>query len=96
MENVIVGAEAELNARTVRLACANGAKTVHHFDHLVGKGVFTAFADPEFFARVTVGERGRSLDWPNEIDFCADALWFEAHPADARRLSRRVNTELAE
>jgi hypothetical protein len=23
------------------------------------------------------------LEWPGEIDFCADALWFEAHPDDA-------------
>jgi hypothetical protein len=23
------------------------------------------------------------LEWPGEIDFCADALWFEAHPEDA-------------
>jgi len=30
-----------------------------------------------------IGERGRSLEWPGEIDFCADALWFEAHPEDA-------------
>jgi hypothetical protein len=31
---------------------------------------------------VHVGERGRSIEWPGEIDFCADALWFEAHPED--------------
>jgi len=30
-----------------------------------------------------VGERGRSLEWPGDIDFCADALWFETHPEDS-------------
>ena len=39
--------------------------------------------DPAVFTQVHVGERGRSLEWPGEIDFCADALWFEIHPAGA-------------
>ena len=39
---------------------------------------------------VRVGERGRSLGWPNEIDFCADALWFEIHPEDSPRRSQRT------
>jgi hypothetical protein len=50
---------------------------------LVGKGVFAAFSDPAFFAQARVGEGGRSLEWPGERDFCADALWFKAHPEDA-------------
>jgi len=40
-------------------------------------GVFTAWEDPDFFAKVTIGERGRSLVWPGEIDLCADSLWLE-------------------
>ena len=91
LENVIVGADAEPKTHGVRVMWANGASTVHQFGHLVGKGVFSAFADPEFFARITVGERGRSLDWPDGIDFCADALWFEAKPAEAPR-SAEVTT----
>jgi len=53
--------------------------------HLIGKGGLAALADPKVFAQVKVGERGRSLEWPGEIDFCADALWFETHPAEAPR-----------
>lgn len=53
------------------------------FDHLVGKGVFTALVDPAMFAQVRAGERGRSLEWPGEGDFCADASWFEARLEDA-------------
>jgi hypothetical protein len=90
VENIIVEAEAMPTARTVRVTWANGAKTGHDFGNLVGKGVFSAFADPAFFARVKAGERGRSLDWPNEIDFCADALWFEARPADAPEQTRHI------
>jgi hypothetical protein len=83
LDNIITGAVADPGTHTVTVTWANGATTVNRFDHLVGKGVFVAFDDPAFFARVKVGERGRSLDWPDEIDFCADALWFEAHPEEA-------------
>ena len=90
LDNIITGAVADPDAHTVTVTWANGDTTINHFAHLVGKGVFAAFADPDFFARVGVGERGRSLEWPGEIDLCADALWFETHPADAPRQSRRV------
>jgi hypothetical protein len=39
-------------------------------------GVFTAWKNPEFFQRVHIGDRGRTLVWPDEIDLCADSLWI--------------------
>lgn len=72
---------------------ANGDTTVNRFGHLLGKGVFAAFADPAFFAQVTVGDRGRSLEWPGEIDMCADALWFENHPEDAPQSPHRATAD---
>ena len=89
LENVIVAAVPDPGNYTVAVTWANGATTVNRFDHLVGKGVFAAVADPTVFAQVHIGERGRSLEWPGEIDFCADALWFETHPADAPQSPRR-------
>lgn len=83
LENVITHAVADTGTHRVILTWANGATTVAHFEHLVGKGVLAVLADPSVFAKVRVGARGRSLEWPGEIDFCADALWFEAHPEDA-------------
>jgi hypothetical protein len=83
LENVIVMAAPDPASHTVALTWANGEKTVSSFGHLVGKGVFAAFSDPAFFAQARVVEGGRSLEWPGELDFCADALWFEAHPEDA-------------
>jgi hypothetical protein len=82
LDNIITGAVADPDTHTVT--------TVNRFDHLIGKGVFAAFADPAFFVQVSVGERGRSLEWPEEIDLCADALWFETHPADAPQQPQRV------
>lgn len=82
LENVIVAAAPDPATATVRLTWANGSETVARFGHLAGKGVFAPLGDAEFFSKVRVGERGRTLTWPGEIDFCADALWFDAHPED--------------
>ena len=82
LENVITAAAPHPADSSVTLTWANGATTAHRFGHIVGRGVFSILADPATFARVHVGEHGRSLEWPGEIDFCADALWFEAHPED--------------
>ena len=88
--NIITAAIADPKSHRVVLTWANGETTTNSFAHLVGKGVFTAFADPSFFSQVRVGEGGRSLEWPGELDFCADALWFEAHPEDAPVEARRA------
>src|SRR5438132_12317621 len=83
LDNIITAAAPDPPTHTVALTWANGATTVSRFSHLVGKGVFAPFAEPAFFAQARVGEGGRSLEWPGELDFCADALWFKAHPEDA-------------
>ncbi len=83
LENVIVAAEADPATCTVRLSWANGETTVASFRHLADRGIFAPLADAVFFAQVRIGERGRSLEWPGERDFCADALWFQAHPEEA-------------
>lgn len=81
-KNVIVTAEADFATRSVRLVWADGSITVAQFGSVAGSGVFAPLADAGFFGKVSVGPRGRSLTWPGELDFCADALWFEAHPQD--------------
>jgi len=83
LDNIIVAAVPDPKTYSVALTWANGVTTTSNFRHLVGKGVFAALTDPAVFAQAHVGERGRSLEWPDEIDFCADALWFETHKADA-------------
>lgn len=47
-------------------------------------GVFTPLGDREFFEQVAIGPNGRYLVWPDELDFCADALWLEAHSGVSR------------
>ena len=94
LDNIIIAAEPDPVGHAVKLTWANGETTVNDFRHLVGKGVFAAFSDPRFFAQVRVGEGGRSLEWPGDLDFCADALWFETHPEDAPAQHAREPEEL--
>lgn len=44
-------------------------------------GVFVALRDPATVARVQIGEGGRYVEWPGEIDLCADALWLALREA---------------
>jgi hypothetical protein len=97
LDNIITAAVPDPASHTIALTWANGETTVSSFRHLVGKGVFTAFADSAFFAQAHIGEGGRSLEWPGDLDFCADALWFKAHPEDAPEQSpQRTGGEAAE
>jgi hypothetical protein len=93
LDNIIVSAEPDPGTCSVRLTWANGERTVTDMGHLVGKGVFAALSDPRIFAQVRIGDRGRSIEWPGEIDLCADALWFEMHPAEAPGRSGRTAAE---
>lgn len=96
LDNIITAAAPDPVTHTVILTWANGETTVNSFGHLVGKGVFAAFADPTFFAQARVGEGGRSLEWPGELDFCADALWFKVHPEDAPDQRQRSSDQEAQ
>jgi hypothetical protein len=73
LDNIITAAAPDPATYTVALTWANGETTVSSFRHLVGYGVVAAFTDPAFFAEPPGGE-GRSLEWPGELDFCADPL----------------------
>ncbi len=41
-------------------------------------GVFAPLADPAFFVQAATDERDRAIQWPGEIDFCADAFRQQA------------------
>jgi hypothetical protein len=60
----------------LRLQYADGVAGVVDLSHLVGKGVFQLWNDPEAFGRVSIGTGGE-VRWSDEVDLCADALYFE-------------------
>lgn len=84
--NIIVAVVTDPATYTISLTWAHGETTVNNFRLLVDKGAFTAFTDPAFFTRVRIGQHGRSLEWPDGINFGADDLWFDAHPEVLYRL----------
>ena len=68
---------------TLRLTYADGEVIVVDFTPVIQRGgVFAPLSDPEFFSQVSIGERGRYIQWPSELDFCADALWLEGHASE--------------
>ena len=83
LQNIIVRAEPDPSSLTVRLEWQDGSVSLADFKPLLGRGVFSAFRDPAFFARAEIADAGHVLTWPGELEFDADALWFEAHPEDS-------------
>jgi hypothetical protein len=70
-----------LHAAThLRLTYADGSTVEIDFAPLIQQGgVYASLADPAFFAQVCIGAGGRFIEWPNGLDFCADALWRQGH-----------------
>lgn len=59
----------------LRIAFADGASGVLELEPIVRTGgVFTPLNDPAFRKRVKIGGGGRFLEWPGEIELCADAI----------------------
>lgn len=61
----------------LQLRYEDGVEGVVDLSAEVGKGMFTAWQDPAHFASVQIVHHGRSLEWPGEVDLCADALYLE-------------------
>ena len=83
MQNVIVSAAADPGTPTARLGWQNGSVTQADFARLAEHGMCAAFTDPTFFEQATVLDDGQVLAWPGDLEFDADAMWFEAHPEDS-------------
>ena len=53
----------------------NGESGVVDLSEFVGRGVFAAWEQPGVFEEVAVTSEG-AVEWPGEIDMCADALYL--------------------
>jgi hypothetical protein len=64
---------------TVSIEFDGGLKGVVDFKPLIQQGgVFKSLGSPLVFRRVKIGEHGRFIVWPGELEFCADALYLDA------------------
>jgi hypothetical protein len=71
----IVAVEA-LSGYRLKLRYDDGVAGEISLIHLLDKPVFQPLRDPSLFSQVKV-RRGRALEWPGEVDLCADALYLE-------------------
>jgi hypothetical protein len=49
-----------------------------------GPGLFADLKDPHLRATVEVAPNGRSVEFANGLDFCADQLWQDSIPVAVR------------
>lgn len=62
----------------LQLSYSNGETVTVDFSPIIKMGgAFTQLQDYSFFSQVTIGEGGRYIEWPGELEFCADALWLD-------------------
>jgi hypothetical protein len=69
------------NAR-LRLRYSTGEEIRYDVRPLINQGgIWSALGDPDFFRKVALGEGGRFITWPGELDLCADAIYLESQRA---------------
>jgi hypothetical protein len=72
---------------SLRIVYDDGQTIVVDFAAIIRQGdVFAPLADWETFQKARPDARGRSVCWPSDIDFCADALWLEAQRQNQRHV----------
>ncbi len=77
----------------LKLAYDDGVEGVVNLSAEVGKGMFAAWNDPKHFDLVKIVRHGRALEWPGEIDLCADALYVEITGKKVEELFPALQTE---
>ena len=65
-----------LEGYRILLRYSDGAAGQVDLSHLVGRGVFQAWSDPECFRAVHVGPAG-AVAWGEDIELCPDALYMQ-------------------
>ncbi|MBM3883998.1 MAG: DUF2442 domain-containing protein [Planctomycetes bacterium] len=71
----------------------DGVEGEADFASHVGQGVFVPWTNYAFFHQASLGEGGRTLTWPGELDFCADALWLQVTGKRPEDLFPSLRTE---
>ena len=69
---------------TVEITWENGTRSVVDFTLTIRKGgLFARLEDVDFFVNeLGVGGDGDWLEWPGDLDFSADSLWYRTHPEE--------------
>ena len=83
-----------LEGYRIRLRFADGATGEIDFSSEPMTGVFEIWKDTPVFHQMKIGEHGRTLLWPGNIDLRADSLWVQATVA-VGAISRNLPTACA-
>lgn len=78
-----------LSGYKIRVRYEDGVEGEVDLSGYVGKGVFTAWDDLEFFESVYVSPHG-SIAWSEEIELCPDSIYLELSGKIAEELFRRI------
>jgi hypothetical protein len=67
---------------SVEIEWGDASRSIVNFAPTIKNGgVFAALAEGDFFVnRLSIGDDGDWLSWPDNIDFSADSLWYRSHP----------------
>lgn len=77
----------------LKLRYDDGVEGVVDLSAEVSKGVFKAWEDLKHFASVKTAHNGRALEWPGEIDLCADSLYLEITGSPVEELFPNLKAE---
>ncbi|MBC7722032.1 MAG: DUF2442 domain-containing protein [Pedobacter sp.] len=70
---VIISVEA-LSKYQISIAFNTGDSGIIQLNALAQKGVFNSWDENNNFFKLAVVRNGRAIEWPDEIDMCADSL----------------------
>jgi len=75
MLNVITELQLDADPYTIKLKYNDRKSVKIDFRPIIAQGgVMSALNNAAFFKKVAIGHRGRFIQWPNDLEFCADAL----------------------
>jgi hypothetical protein len=72
---------------------SDGVEGEINLQNFVGKGVFIAWKDYNFFKKVHIGTSGE-IAWDNDIDLCPDAIYMELTGKTAQELFPKLREEI--
>lgn len=73
------------------LQYSDGSAGEVDLSHLVGRGVFTAWKDPERFELVHIAPHG-AITWDDDLELCSDALYLALTGKSAEEVMPGVRT----
>ena len=81
-----------INDFIIELTYDNSEKIKIDFKNKINKGgIYKPLNDKDYFLTVQISSNGRFIHWNDDIEICADALWYEGSeehfPEDLQEVS---------